>query len=189
MRWQDCRERTGRYEKNLFPARERYISVPARAGLPPYIVIAHTREGSLMEDAYIKEEWFYVGEEEKTKLNWFLYESALEYHMFIKGDRYLGTFRKTHGPVKIGEFCTYYAKRMRASVIERLEGKSDATTLYEEYITDFFPRIRRKDMLRLMKVAEAAWESHLSVCVVCPVRCLSEKDRPSDLFGYYGSDV
>jgi hypothetical protein len=137
------------------------------------------------EDAYIKEERFYGSEEEKTKLNWFLYETALEYQMFIKSDRHLEKFRKTHGPAKIGAYCVHYAKKMKHSVLERLAGRTDATTLYEEYITDFFPQIRRNDMLRLMKVAEAAWDSHMSVCVVCPIRCLSEKDMKSDLFGHY----
>jgi hypothetical protein len=136
----------------------------------------------------IKAEWFYENEEGKTKLNWFLYEVALEYHSFIKDAPGLKAFKRSYGAGNIALFCTHYAKQMKKSVLDQLKGKTDAVILDEEYISDFYPRMPRTQVLMLMRVAEQAWESHLSVCGVCPARCLSEKEQRCEMFDNYAKD-
>ena len=138
-----------------------------------------------MPEGKIQAEWFYGNEEGKTKLNWFLYEVALEYQMFIKDTPELKAYRKSHGDRNIALFCAHYAKQMKQSVFERLAGKTDATICYEEYITDFYPEMKEDQICLLMEVAEKAWDSHLSVCESCPTRCISEKDEKCFLFDDY----
>ena len=137
----------------------------------------------------IDPEWFYGNEEGKTKLNWFLYEVALEYQMFIKDTPSLKAYRKAHGDRNIALFCAHYAKQMKQSVLERLEGRTDATTIYEEYVTDFYPGMAPAQVRLLMDVAEKAWDSHLAVCETCPSRCLSEKGRRSEFFDRYKDEL
>ena len=136
-------------------------------------------------DGKIKAEWFYETEAGKTKLNWFLYEVALEYQMYIKDMPGLKTFRETHGDRNIALFCAHYAKQMKRSVLERLSGKTEATIFYDEYITDFYPLLDQKTVDFLIDAAETAWGSHLSVCDSCPTRCISEMDEKCFLFDSY----
>ena len=141
-----------------------------------------------MPGADIKAEWFYENDAGKTKLNWFLYEVALEYQMFIKDTPELKPYRKSHGDRNIALFCAHYAKQMKQSVLDRLDGKSDATVLYEEYITDFYPGLPQNQVRLLLDAAGDAWDSHLSVCGTCPTRCLSEKEQRCELFDRYGEE-
>jgi len=133
----------------------------------------------------IKAEWFYVNEEGKTKLNWFLYEVALEYQEFIRNTPELKPYKKTHGDRNVALFCTHFAKEMKKSLLERLEGKTDNTIIYEEYITDFYPGMPRKQVNLLLEAAGKAWGSQLSICETCPTRCISEKEEWCVLFDDY----
>jgi len=133
----------------------------------------------------IAAEWFYENEEGKTKLNWFLYEVALEYQMYIKDAAELKAFRKEQGDRSIASFCTHFAKRMKQSVLERLEGMTEATIIYDEYITDFYPQLRQDQVDMLMDAAGKAWDSHMTACEACPTRCISEKDEKCFMFDSY----
>jgi hypothetical protein len=133
----------------------------------------------------IKAEWFYDCEEDKTKLNWFLYEVALEYHLFIRKADGLKAYRKSQGDRNVARFCTYYAKRMEKNVLDRLYGRTDATVIDEDIIADFYPDMDDLQTRRLLNVACQAWDSLLSVCETCPTRCLSEKERKSEYFDRY----
>lgn len=136
----------------------------------------------MLYNPYIKTEWFAQAPGGKIKFNWFCFEIALEYYECIMKNNQLDTFRKRCGKKKIGELCTYFAMRMKESVLDRLSGKEDATVIDEEYISDFLPTYPRKTHLILQDVACIAWDKVLSVCEVCPVRCVSEKDNPCTFF-------
>ena len=133
----------------------------------------------------IQEDWFYSNQKEKTKINWFLYETALEFELYFNECKDLAKFRKTHGTEGVAKFSAYYAKRMKQSLYEQFDGWSDAVIFHEEYITDYFPKIPLRQVKMLLKVSMEAWDNLLSRCVVCPVRCLSEREKLSDLFGRY----
>ena len=133
----------------------------------------------------VKKEWFLEGAHPKAKLNWFLYEVALEYYAFVMRSKALWRYRKAHNETEIAEFCAYYAKRMRKSVLERLAGLTEATEIDEEYISDYYPKNSARLNGLLLETACAAWDRLLSVCEVCPTRCLSEKDRMCGLFDLY----
>lgn len=133
----------------------------------------------------IKAEWFLEGKKEKTKLNWFTYEVALEYHYYIMKHPALVKFRKECGEEAIAQFCADYAKQMKQSVLEKLAGITEAVELDEEYISQYFPRNSTKQNRMLVEGAFASWDSLLSVCETCPTRCISEKERYCDLFDTY----
>lgn len=133
----------------------------------------------------IKYDWFYSSEAEKTKFNWFCLEVALEYYDHISDSPLLSAFRKHHSNLEIARFCTYYAKRMKDSIMERLAGKTESTIIYEEYFEEYYPDNSKRHNQLLMQVAAQAWESHLRFCETCPQRCISEKDEPSPFFDEY----
>jgi len=133
----------------------------------------------------LKMEWFLEGANAKIKLNWFLYEVAMEYYAHIMRCKALGRYRKQNSEEEIAQYCAYYAKRMKKSVLDRLAGMTDATEIDEEYISDYYPKNSAKQNGLLLETACAAWDSLLSVCETCPTRCLSEKDRICELFDLY----
>ena len=70
----------------------------------------------------IRPEHFYSQELEKTKLNWFCYEYALELQMYIDGEIKTKLRRKKVNDLKIADFCIHYAKIIKGSSVthERL---------------------------------------------------------------------
>ena len=143
----------------------------------------------MLESEAIKAEWFLEGENPKIKLNWFLYEVALEYYSFIQRSKALSQYRVAHSETEIARFCTYYAKRMRKSVLARLAGLTDATVIEEECISDYYPENSARTNRSLLKAACEAWDSHLAVCEICPTRCISERDRYCGFFDSYAAEI
>jgi hypothetical protein len=135
----------------------------------------------------IRPEWFYL-DGDKTKLNWFLFEVALEYQSAIVSSDALASYRKAHPPEDIARFATYFTKRMKKSVLERFALLTDALIYHAEYVSDYYPAIPPRQGEALIEVAMKAWDDMLSVCEVCPERCLSERDLPSTLFDSYRED-
>jgi len=135
----------------------------------------------------IRPEWFYTGGK-KTKMNWFLFEVALEYQQAIAQDKALASYRNTHSPKDIAQFCTYFSKRMEKSALEGLAGKTDAVVFYEDYVTDYYPHIPRRQTDALLTAAIDAWDGMLAICETCPERCISERSFPSTLFDSYLKD-
>jgi hypothetical protein len=145
------------------------------------------KEGTSMKttDGKINAEWFYENEEGKTKLNWFLYEVALEYQMHIKDTPELKAYRDSQGDQNIALFCTHFAKQMKKSILDMLSGKADAIIFDDKYISSFYPLIGKKQLDLLMDVMITAWDSHAYVCEACPTRCITERDEKCYLFDSY----
>ncbi len=136
-------------------------------------------------DPPIKAEWFYDSKEEQTKINWFCFEYALEFYTFIMKSQALKDYRKKNSPEQIAAFCTYFARRMKKSVYDRLARFTSAVILDEEYIADYYPQNSQRENLIFMDVAGKAWDYLLSVCETCPVRCISEREERSEFFARY----
>jgi uncharacterized Fe-S radical SAM superfamily protein PflX len=75
---------------------------------------------------------------------------------------------------------------MRKSISDKLAGLTDATEIDEEYISDYFHTNTSRENKMVMGVAGEAWEELLSVCVVCPNRCISESERRCEFFDRMG---
>ena len=117
-------------------------------------------------------EWFHNIEGYKTKLNWFLLESALEHYDRIMENDTLSKYRELYTKEQIAIFCTYYAKRMKASILCNLRGKRKRIHLFAEYIDDFYPNHDRKTNDLLSKMAHDAWAYKMESCRNCPKQCL-----------------
>lgn len=130
----------------------------------------------------IKMTSFYSRESEKTKLNWFCYEIALSIELDIR--RNLGKQLKKYkiDDKAIAEFSIYYSKIMKEIVLQKLSGKIKTVIHSNEPIESYFPKLNDKMINKMLAVISKAWEEQLDFCVLCPIRCLSEKEKYSPMF-------
>ena len=133
----------------------------------------------------IEMEWFHSLEGEKTKLNWFLLETALEHYTRITGSDALSDYRKLYSKEQIALFSAYYARRMKASVLNALKGRRKNIVSYPEYIDDYYPNHDRKMNAALQEAANEAWNHMLNACLNCPQRCLTDYKSRSMNFDIY----
>jgi uncharacterized Fe-S radical SAM superfamily protein PflX len=130
----------------------------------------------------IKANWFYVFASEKTKFNWFCYEYACQFYDHIRRSGKLKRWRSQRSDLQIAEFCAYFSKRMKQSVLDKLAGITDITIVDEEYIADYYHENTHGQNMAIMKVAGEAWDELLSACEVCPNRCISERHARSEFY-------
>lgn len=133
----------------------------------------------------IQMEWFYYVHYEKSKLNWFLFETALEYYDFIKSEPELSTYRKKYTDEQIGQYCTYYSRRMKQSVLKHLRGRTKSIVHHGDDIGDFYPHHTYEMNMKLQKVALKAWDAILPQCRICPQGCLIDYESESIFFSEY----
>lgn len=136
-------------------------------------------------DPPIEAQWFYKGKEEKTKINWFCFEYALEFYTHVMNSKVLRRYRAKNSSDQIAAFCAYFAKRMKKSLYDRLARLTDAVIIDEEYIADYYPKNTQSQNKVFIEVAGQAWDELLSVCETCPVRCISERNQKSEFFDRY----
>ncbi len=134
--------------------------------------------------AFISPAHFYSNPLEKTKLNWFCFEYALELETCIKGEPGLMSRlgRKGVDELAVAMFCVHYSKHMKGQVLAKLSGSIPIVEMGYEAIEEFFPSIGDALVNRLFEPAAKAWESITKWCVVCPNRCISEKDHRATMF-------
>lgn len=135
-------------------------------------------------ERYISPDAFYNSETEKTKLNWFLFEYALEYEAHIYEDKKLHTRldRKGVDDRAIAEFCIQYAKQMNGQILARVLHKIGNIEFGYRSIEAYFPHIGDELVNSLLTAAAKAWDSLTGRCVSCPTRCISERDRKATMF-------
>ncbi|OQA89258.1 MAG: hypothetical protein BWY27_00862 [Bacteroidetes bacterium ADurb.Bin234] len=133
----------------------------------------------------IKASWFYVFESEKIKINWFCYEYACTFYDHIRKSTKLKKWCSKRSDLQIAEFCAYFAKRMKQAVLDKLAGITDVTTADEEYIADYCHENTHRQNIVVLSVAMQAWDELLSICEVCPNRCISERNEKSEFFVRY----
>ena len=133
----------------------------------------------------IQMEWFYDLEGEKTKLNWFLLETTFEYYDRIRDSNELAAYREQYGEQHIAQFCTYYSRRMKKSLLNCLSGKRKSVIHYREYISDFYPHHSNELNNILDEIAYDAWSHMLSACENCPQQCLFDYGSRCLIFDTY----
>jgi hypothetical protein len=133
----------------------------------------------------IRIEWFYHLEGEKTKLNWFLLEIALEYYDRIMDSLELATYRSLYDNKQIAQYCTYYARRAKESLLRCLRGRRKSIVLYREHIDDFYPHHTAQMNKTLAKVGNETWDHMLAACENCPQQCLVDYRSRSFDFDIY----
>jgi len=131
----------------------------------------------------VKAKWFCKHEDGgQIKLNWFLYEVALSIFDEIMDSDELKIYRTEKSIEEIAHFSYYFAKRMKKSIFDQLSGITPETIIDEEYISDYYPEYSRKKNVTLLNAGCDAWAKLLDKCIVCPHRCISEKERPTHMF-------
>jgi len=139
----------------------------------------------LFNNTPIQMEWFYYLEGDKTKLNWFLLEVALEYYDRIMDSPELESYRTQYDKKQIAQYCTYYVRRMKESLLKCIRGQRKSVILYAEYIADFYPHHSDQQNKILSKVGNEAWDHMLTACKHCPQQCLSDYKSRSAIFDDY----
>ena len=135
-----------------------------------------------MEADPIKAKYFCSNEKEKIKLNWFCYEYAFGLYTKIRESAGLTRYRSKYGQENIVEYCVYFSKTIKKSIYERLSGITAKTTFYEDYVEDYYAKMRHPERMRILKAATEAWEELLVICESCPTRCISEMHERCVLF-------
>lgn len=127
---------------------------------------------------------FFSINEDKTKLNWFLFEYALELEAMVWRDKDLRERlrRKGIGDREIAAFCVSHAKHMKGEILDRVSGKTENVRIGFQEIEAYFPTIGDALVDRLLTKAVKAWDSQTEVCVICPMRCISEKEKRAPMF-------
>jgi len=133
----------------------------------------------------IEMEWFQNLHGNRTKLNWFLLEVALEYYGRIKKNPGLASYREQYEDNHIAQYCTYYVRRMKDGLLKFLKGQRKCINIYQEHITDFYPHHPRQTNSVLSAVAEEALMHMLSACKTCPQQCLRDYKSRSIDFDIY----
>lgn len=128
--------------------------------------------------------WFYRNEDEKTMIHWFLYEYALKlYEHLDKSDlKTILGWKSRLSKEQLAEFCAYFSKRMRASIVDHLEGYTKGTAVYGEYLTDYCHANNEGEDIVIRKVAGTAWSELLNSCAACGCNCLGRRDEYCGFF-------
>ncbi len=142
------------------------------------------RKNIVTRERFISPDAFHNSETEKTKLNWFLFEYALEYEAHIHRDKKLHARLGSKGVDgrAIAVFCIQHAKQMSEQVLARVSGKIGSIEFGYRSIEAYFPHIGDELVNRLLTTAAKAWDSLTGKCVSCPTRCISERDRKATMF-------
>ncbi|MFZ2375936.1 MAG: hypothetical protein WAV83_01835 [Methanothrix sp.] len=125
---------------------------------------------------------FYSSEGDKVKLNWFCYELALSIYDGMKDELAPRLRRKKISDEVLAEFSIHYAKAMKDEVLRQLSGEIEKVCISYESIEAFFPNIGDDMVNKMTDTISHAWTQMLSICEVCPNRCISEKDAFCTLF-------
>jgi hypothetical protein len=127
---------------------------------------------------------FFSAEHEKTKFNWFLFEYACALESAVRSDRRLCSRLRRRGVDEqaLTAFFVHHSKNLRTQMLDRLAGKTESMRFGYETIEAYFPHIGDELVDRLLTKAAEAWDAHTSACVVCPTRCISEKDQRASMF-------
>jgi hypothetical protein len=142
-------------------------------------------DAMILNNTPIQMEWFYSIEGEKTKLNWYLYEIALEYYDRIMDNPELEHYRKLYDEKQIALYCAYYARRLRESLLRYIRGQRKTVIFYKEYISDFYLQHDRPLIRILSRTARESFDHIWFVCITCPQQCLWEHNAKSPLFEEY----
>ncbi|GAB6267230.1 MAG: hypothetical protein STSR0001_26820 [Methanothrix sp.] len=125
---------------------------------------------------------FYSSQDDKIKLNWFCYELALSVYDSMKDELAYRLRRKKISDEVLAEFCIYYTKAMKDEVLRQLSGEIEKVCISYEPVESFFPDIGDDMVNKITDAISYAWDHMLSICEVCPNRCISEKDVFCTLF-------
>jgi len=127
---------------------------------------------------------FFSTNAEKTKLNCFLFEYAQQIESTIHRTKRLKGMlqRKGVGDSLIAGFCVHYSKHMKGQILDKLAGRIPNVEIGYDEIEAFFPEIGDRLVDRVLTAVAKAWDSQTKMCVICPTRCISERNKRAPMF-------
>ena len=130
----------------------------------------------MKSEEFVLTSWFHKEDNEKIKLNWFLYEYACVFFELLHEDRTkrIAGWKARLTDEQLAEFCAYYAKRMKRSLVDFLEHETGTIKVYDEYLGDYCHANTRRENGVITKLGSAAWDKMMGSCAVCPDKCLEE---------------
>ena len=133
---------------------------------------------------FISPDRFFSSDAEKTKLNWFLFEFALESESSLRGAKRLRRRLAGKGvdDARLADFCVQHAKHMKQEILERLAGRTQQVRIDYEQIERLLPEIGDRLVDEVLTVLAKAWDSQTEACAACPTRCISDRDARAPMF-------
>ena len=125
---------------------------------------------------------FYSNDSEKIKLNWFCYEFAVAIYDDMKKEIGSRLKKQKISDEALAEFSVFYSKEMKNMILQKLSGKIKIVCISYEPIESYFPDLGADLINKMTDITSDAWDEILSICEVCPNRCISEKDAYCTLF-------
>jgi len=124
----------------------------------------------------------------KKKFNWFFYELACEIAMELTKPRMLKLLRK-EGIVerKIAHACQQMSLVIKEPILAKLSKQAEAVHLNYTIVEAAFPKISDRSVNTILDAVTRAYNKQTEVCVMCPTRCISEKDEECGFF--FDTDV
>ena len=138
----------------------------------------------MKSEKLIPASWFYVDERDKNKLNWLLYEYSLIIFDQVMSTRknVITKWKARQDEARIAEFCAYYAKRMKHSILAYQDGAEAGVVMPEYFVSDFWHTNTRRENRAIMEIAHAAWTEKLQICAACMGGCIYESDTWCEFF-------
>jgi len=133
-------------------------------------------------DDLIRPTSFYSVEHEKTKLNWFCYELALNFEHTITSELEKKLRRRGIFEEHIADFSIYFAKKMKGIILQKLSGEIEKVYFSYDLVELYFPTLNDRLVNKILDAVAKAWDEQLSICEICPTRCISEKDVYCTMF-------
>jgi hypothetical protein len=130
----------------------------------------------------IKPTAFYSTESDKIKLNWFCYELSMGIYDEIRENLAKRLKKYKIDEKAITEFSIYISKRMRDIILQKLSGRIENVYLSYEMVESYFPDLSDRLVNKMLDAISKAWDEQLSICEICPTRCISEKDVYCTMF-------
>jgi hypothetical protein len=125
---------------------------------------------------------FYSNDSEKIKLNWFCYEFSMTIYDNMKKEIGSRLKKQKISDEALAEFSVFYSKEMKNMILQQLSGKIKMVCISYEPIESYFPDLGADLINKMTDITSDAWDEILSICEVCPNRCISEKDAYCTLF-------
>lgn len=138
---------------------------------------------------YIQPNSFFSAEDEKTKLNWILFEYALEIESQILRVKRLKRrlFEKGIKNSRIADFCVEFSKSMKPQILDKFEGRIKEVAIDGLNIEKIFPEMGENLTKQVLNIVVMAWDSQMEACWTCPEHCPSDWNARSSMFNdpYY----
>jgi hypothetical protein len=122
----------------------------------------------------IQMEWFENLYGHKTKMNWFLLEFALDYYGFIHTSPALKEYRKQYADQQIAQYCTYFVRRLKDSMLKCFRRRTKTVIFYRDYADDFYPHHGGEMNGALIEVAMSVYEKMRHSCKNCIHQCMDD---------------